>query len=157
MHTPEGLRDLHERTHRKLAELIAHCGELDLEALNRVMEGFGDGTLRLRSSAGELRELLDDLLNPYRVGSDADFDAAVERKRGVVVAHLRRKRCNVAARHIGRIRDDEIERAGRAGGDQREQAPEHGDDEQTGDDAVRRVSHAGLIGARDAHLHPRRG
>ncbi len=48
MHTPEGLRDLHERTHRKLAELIAHCGELDLEALNRVMDGFGDGTLRLQ-------------------------------------------------------------------------------------------------------------
>jgi uncharacterized damage-inducible protein DinB len=48
MHTPEGLRDLHERTHRKLAELIAHCGALDLEALNRVLEGFGDGTVRLQ-------------------------------------------------------------------------------------------------------------
>lgn len=48
MHTPEGLRDLHERTHRKLADLIQHCGALDLESLNRVMEGFGDGTVRLQ-------------------------------------------------------------------------------------------------------------
>lgn len=48
MHTPEGLRDLHAPTHRKLAELIAHCGALDPESLNRVLEGFGDGTVRLQ-------------------------------------------------------------------------------------------------------------
>ena len=37
--------------------------------------------------------------------------AAVERWRRVVVAHLRRERCDVAARNIRRVRHDEVERA----------------------------------------------
>ncbi|MCB9513927.1 MAG: DinB family protein [Candidatus Latescibacteria bacterium] len=48
MHTPDGLRDLHARTHRNLADLIAHCRGLEAGALDRVLEGFGDGTVRLQ-------------------------------------------------------------------------------------------------------------
>ena len=36
--------------------------------------------------------------------------AAVERKRRVVVAHLRRKRGDIAVRHVRRVGDDQIER-----------------------------------------------
>ena len=48
MHTPDGLRDLHARAHTNLTALLTHCRGLDAEALNRDMEGFGDGTVRLQ-------------------------------------------------------------------------------------------------------------
>ncbi|MBK7188617.1 MAG: DinB family protein [bacterium] len=48
MHTPESLLDLHERCHRNLHDLLAHCGTLDAAELNRELPGFGYPTVRLQ-------------------------------------------------------------------------------------------------------------
>ena len=57
-----------------------------------------------------------------RVGSDGTVGieaivAAIERKRRIVVAHLRREGRDFAAHHIRRVRHDDIEWAAHAGGD----------------------------------------
>jgi uncharacterized damage-inducible protein DinB len=48
VYTPEALLDVHERTHRSLAKLIAHCRSLAAEELNRSIDGFGYATVRLQ-------------------------------------------------------------------------------------------------------------
>ena len=48
MYTREALLDLHERTHRSLRKLLAHCEALDAESLNRELGGFGYPTVRLQ-------------------------------------------------------------------------------------------------------------
>lgn len=48
MYTREALLDIHERTHRCLAKLIAHCATLPDGAADRRVEGYGDGTVRER-------------------------------------------------------------------------------------------------------------
>lgn len=48
MYTPTVLCDLHERTHRNLRALLAHCRELSDEELNRELPGFGYPTIRLQ-------------------------------------------------------------------------------------------------------------
>lgn len=48
MYTPAALLDLHERAHRSLRKLIAHCGQLDQEGLNRDLDGFGFPSVRLQ-------------------------------------------------------------------------------------------------------------
>ncbi len=48
MHTPDALLDLHERAHRNLSALLAHCRELSGEELNRELPGFGYPTVRLQ-------------------------------------------------------------------------------------------------------------
>lgn len=48
MHTPAALLDLHERAHRNLSALLAHCRELSGEELNRDLPGFGYPTVRLQ-------------------------------------------------------------------------------------------------------------
>ncbi len=48
MHTPEALLDLHERAHRNLTTLLAHCRRLSVEEMNRELTGFGYPTVRLQ-------------------------------------------------------------------------------------------------------------
>ena len=48
MYTPEALIDLHERGHRNLSNLLAHCRQLDTSELDREMPGFGYPTVRLQ-------------------------------------------------------------------------------------------------------------
>ena len=48
MYTAEALADIHERSHRALAKLIAHCGSLDTAAIERRLDGFGYPTVRLQ-------------------------------------------------------------------------------------------------------------
>ena len=48
MHTAESLRDVHDRTHRSLADLCAHLAGLPDGALVTELEGFGYPTLRLQ-------------------------------------------------------------------------------------------------------------
>ena len=48
MHTTETLLDLHERTHRSLTALLAHCRELSVEEVNRELTGFGYPTVQLQ-------------------------------------------------------------------------------------------------------------
>lgn len=48
MYTPEALIDLHERGHRNLAALLAHCRGLANEAIDREMDGFGYPSVRLQ-------------------------------------------------------------------------------------------------------------
>ena len=48
MHTPETLLELHERAHRNLAALLAHCRGLSAEEMNRELAGFGYPTVRLQ-------------------------------------------------------------------------------------------------------------
>ncbi len=48
MYTSAALLDIVERTHRSLAKLIAHCGELDADEWSREREGFGGGTIPLQ-------------------------------------------------------------------------------------------------------------
>ncbi|HEU4394358.1 MAG TPA: hypothetical protein VFS92_02260, partial [Planctomycetota bacterium] len=48
MYTAEALADIHERSHRSLAKLIAHCGALDAPAIDRTLDGFGYPTVRLQ-------------------------------------------------------------------------------------------------------------
>ncbi len=48
MHTSEALLDLHERAHRSLTALLAHCRGLSAEELNRELPGFGYPTVRLQ-------------------------------------------------------------------------------------------------------------
>ena len=45
MHTSESLLDIHDRTHRNLRGLLAHCRTLTPEELNREIEGFGYPTV----------------------------------------------------------------------------------------------------------------
>lgn len=52
MHTPEALLDLHERAHRNLGALLAHCRGLDAAALNRELPGFGYPSVRLQLHHG---------------------------------------------------------------------------------------------------------
>lgn len=48
MYTSEALLDVHERCHRTLKKLIAHCRELSPEELDREMDGFGYPSVRLQ-------------------------------------------------------------------------------------------------------------
>lgn len=48
MYTAEALLDLHERAHRSLQKLMAHCGELSAEELDRNLSGFGYPSVRLQ-------------------------------------------------------------------------------------------------------------
>lgn len=48
MFTSDALIELHERTHRGLVGLLAHCRQLEAEELNREQEGFGYPSVRLQ-------------------------------------------------------------------------------------------------------------
>jgi uncharacterized damage-inducible protein DinB len=48
MHTPGALLDLHERGHRNLAALLAHCRDLTADEADRELPGFGYPTVRLQ-------------------------------------------------------------------------------------------------------------
>ena len=48
MYTKEALLDLHERAHRSLEKLLAHCRLLGVEELNRELAGFGYASVRLQ-------------------------------------------------------------------------------------------------------------
>ena len=52
MHTSGDLLDLHERAHRNLTALLAHCRELSGEEVNRELAGFGYPTVRLQLHHG---------------------------------------------------------------------------------------------------------
>ena len=52
MFTSAALCDAHERTHRSLRKLIAHCGGLEPEALAREFPGFGYPTVPLQLHHG---------------------------------------------------------------------------------------------------------
>ena len=48
MHTAESLLDIHDRAHRNLRALLAHCRSLTPDELNREIDGFGYPTVRLQ-------------------------------------------------------------------------------------------------------------
>ena len=48
MHTAETLLDLHERAHRNLTALLAHCREFGAEEIDRELAGFGYATVRFQ-------------------------------------------------------------------------------------------------------------
>jgi len=48
MHTADALREVHERTHRSLSRLIAHCQDLGPDEVDREFAGFGYPTVRLQ-------------------------------------------------------------------------------------------------------------
>jgi len=48
MHESDALRDLHERGHRTLSALLAHCRELAADEIDRELPGFGYPTIRLQ-------------------------------------------------------------------------------------------------------------
>lgn len=48
MYTAEALLDLHERAHRGLQRLLAHCRQLSAEELDRELPGFGYPSIRLQ-------------------------------------------------------------------------------------------------------------
>lgn len=48
MFTREALIDAHERAHRTLAALLAHCRGLDHDELHRELTGFGYATVQLQ-------------------------------------------------------------------------------------------------------------
>lgn len=48
MHTSEALLDFHERAHRNLRGLLAHCRQLSIEELDRELAGFGYPSVRLQ-------------------------------------------------------------------------------------------------------------
>src|SRR5262245_43043986 len=48
MHTAESLLDIHDRTHRNLRALLAHCRTLTPDELNHQADGFGYPTVRLQ-------------------------------------------------------------------------------------------------------------
>jgi uncharacterized damage-inducible protein DinB len=52
MHNAEALLDLHERAHRNLTALLAHCRGLKAEELNREWTGFGYPSVRLQLHHG---------------------------------------------------------------------------------------------------------
>jgi uncharacterized damage-inducible protein DinB len=52
MHTSEALLDLHERAHRNLAALLAHCRGLSGEEIDRELADFGYPTVRLQLHHG---------------------------------------------------------------------------------------------------------
>jgi uncharacterized damage-inducible protein DinB len=48
MYTSAALRDLHQRAHRNLKDLLAHCRLLTEDEVNRELPGFGYPTVRLQ-------------------------------------------------------------------------------------------------------------
>ena len=48
MHTTDTLCELHERAHRNLKALLAHCAGLEDEEVNRELAGFGYPSVRLQ-------------------------------------------------------------------------------------------------------------
>jgi uncharacterized damage-inducible protein DinB len=48
MHTPEAILDIHERAHRNLTGLLAHCRQLSAGEADRELPGFGYPTVRLQ-------------------------------------------------------------------------------------------------------------
>jgi len=48
MYTVDALLEFHERTHRSLKMLLAHCGQLSAEELNRELTGFGYPTVQIQ-------------------------------------------------------------------------------------------------------------
>lgn len=48
MYTPEALLDIHERTQRSLAKLLAHCAGFPQDDVDRELAGFGYPTVRLQ-------------------------------------------------------------------------------------------------------------
>lgn len=76
MHHPAALLDMHQRTQRQFAALIAHCGTLAAEDWNRPLDGFGYETLRLQihHAIGGQRYWLGVLYDRMDVDDDdADF------------------------------------------------------------------------------------
>jgi len=52
MYTPDALLELHARAHANLQDLLAHCGELTAEELDRAHAGFGYPSVRLQLHHG---------------------------------------------------------------------------------------------------------
>ncbi len=52
MYTVPALLDLHDRAHRSLQSLLAHCAQLGAGELNRELPGFGYPTVRLQLHHG---------------------------------------------------------------------------------------------------------
>ena len=52
MFTTEGLLDLHERAHRNLTALLAHCREFSEDEIDRELTGFGYPSVRLQLHHG---------------------------------------------------------------------------------------------------------
>jgi uncharacterized damage-inducible protein DinB len=48
MYTSEALLDIHERAHRNLTALLAHCRGLELEEMHRALTGFGYPSVQLQ-------------------------------------------------------------------------------------------------------------
>ena len=48
MFSAQALIDVHQRTHRSLIQLIDHCSQLKIGDFDRVLEGFGYGSIRLQ-------------------------------------------------------------------------------------------------------------
>ena len=48
MYTADALLDPHERAHRSLITLLAHCDQFNAEEFDRELEGFGYPSLRLQ-------------------------------------------------------------------------------------------------------------
>jgi uncharacterized damage-inducible protein DinB len=48
MYSSEALLDIHERAHRSLIKLLAHCRQFSAEEINREITGFGYPTVRLQ-------------------------------------------------------------------------------------------------------------
>jgi uncharacterized damage-inducible protein DinB len=48
MYTSTALLDMHERGHRSLSKVLAHCRQFTQEEIDRELPGFEEGTLRLR-------------------------------------------------------------------------------------------------------------
>lgn len=74
MYTPQALQDMHERCHRSLRMVMEHCRSLEDGALDRELEGFGYGTIRLQlhhiiGAQGYWLSVLEDRMN-------ADDDSA---------------------------------------------------------------------------------
>ncbi len=46
MYTTAALLDLHERAHRSLQKLLAHCGQFSADEVDREFEGFGYPSVR---------------------------------------------------------------------------------------------------------------
>ncbi len=80
MYTTDALLDIHERTHRSIAKVMAHVATLPADELNRPLEGFSYPTLasQLHHVIGAERYWMQVMLGTIQLDDDASEHETIE-------------------------------------------------------------------------------
>lgn len=107
MYTSEALIDIHERTHRSVAQLVEHCRGFTEEELSRKIEGFGGASLReqLQHEIGAQRYWIGVLEGRIDVDEDPDDSADID-----ALERFRERTSELTLRYLREASAEELNR-----------------------------------------------